>query len=124
MVFSEHQHVPWWQKLCIAHHEDHFGHVSLINPVTDNHAIVIEPNRGELIIELREFEHTIAYEAARIAQITPVLGYVGRAEGMHHISNYVPSCVSIAKVIMGIRCNAVTPKGLYKALLKRGALKI
>ena len=125
VVFSENiGNIPWWQKQVLKLYPPEFGHVSLISPLTEYHALVIEPLNHSIHIELREFPHSIAKEVARIAQTNPVLAHITQPESARHFTNLVPSCVSVSKAVMGIPCLAVTPKGLHDYLLKQGALRL
>lgn len=38
-----------------------------------------------------------------------------------HFANYLPNCVTMVKLLLGVRVCAFTPYGLYKALLEKGA---
>ncbi len=41
-----------------------------------------------------------------------------------NIYNIAPTCVSVVKMFLGIRCRAITPYQLYKYLLKCGAFHL
>lgn len=116
--------MPWYQRLVLKFYPKDYGHVLLLNPVTDHHALLIQPINHSIHIELREFEHSVATEAARLAQQAHVYSFINKPDTSKHLSNLVPSCVSAVKLIMGVSCPAVTPKGLSKWLAHNGAQKL
>lgn len=58
---------------------------------------------------LREEGMTLLRYKARLPQTKP------------HVSNCIPSCVTMLKLLVGVRAWAMTPRQLYKHLLKNGA---
>lgn len=125
MVFTPGEgNLPWWQKLALARHPKDFRHVVLFSPLTDTHAQVIEPAADQLHIELREFDQGWPAEILRVARLAPVLEYVAEPVTSRHFTNMVPSCVSVAKAVLGLDAACLTPLGLYRALLHRGAVLV
>ena len=41
-----------------------------------------------------------------------------------HLANFVPSCVTLTKGILGFKSWAISPKGLFNDLLRKGAVEI
>ena len=122
VVFMPHENVlPWWQKLLIRKHPPKLGHVALYSPVSDTHALLIDSTKRCVHIELREFAFPVHKVMKEISRDLPVLMFRHDAQSSKHITNLVPTCVSLAKAVMGLKCWAVTPKGLYLHLLSNGA---
>lgn len=51
-----------------------------------------------------------------------VLIFKHRPKSISWITTLVPSCVTVAKVVLGINCMATTPRQLAKYLVKKGAI--
>lgn len=116
--------LPWWQKLAIRKHPPVFQHVVLLSPLTDTHVQIVEPTSAHIAIEVREYEQSWTKEILRIAEHVPVLEYVAEPETSRHITNAVPSCISVAKAVLGLDACCVTPYGLYRALERNGAVLV
>lgn len=61
----------------------------------------------------------LAYEGRKVLRIELPVEEVD----MRRVANCIPSCVTLIKVTLGIKSWAVSPYGLYKDLLKAGALE-
>ena len=101
-----------------------FSHVTLLRPITETHALYIDPRDTHTEVQLREFNDSFAREIAVTATKTPVVSFIHTPVKSRLVSNIVPSCVSVVKVTMGIDNHCVTPKGLYNYLLANGGVVI
>ena len=122
VVFMPHQNVcPKWQQWLMRKHPPKLGHVALYSPVSEHHALLIDCTLRCVHIELREFRFPTHQVMKEVSRELPVLMFRHDAEAAKHITNLVPTCVSLAKSVMGLKCWAVTPYGLYLHLLENGA---
>jgi len=112
--------LPWYQRLAMYGQPKQFGHIYLYSPITEHHAIVIEPTRSSININVSEYETTYGEVMMEVSKEHPTVEILLKPHGIRHITNYVPSCVSVAKIILGFPCSALTPLGLYRSLLRHG----
>ena len=120
--------IPKWQQKIIAGHDEVFGHVALITPVTQTHLIMIEPQWTHIQIELIEYPKTCRECIKALSKEYKVLEYVSNPKsrwGFWSVFTTIyPTCTSVARAVLGVRDVCFTPHGLYKTLLKKGAVDI
>lgn len=120
-VFTNSEENPWYYRMFLWNTPKEFHHVMMLSPITDSHMLVVDPTGECLHIELREFTEGWPKEILRLAQTNPVLEFPSDPKSCRTITNCLPSCVSVAKALMGFKSKAVTPYQLYLDLLKAGA---
>jgi len=118
----------WFQRLFL---KKGFGHIFLIQDIDSGERIVIDPlpeflniesmGRSDVNIDavMKELSKTIECKYIEVKVRKNFL----KKQRFKVIPALVPrfvSCVGIIKYILGIKCRALTPYGLYKRLLERG----
>lgn len=96
-----------------------FSHVYLMRERPDGGTLVIDPLKWGMAVQYVEmhFEEALL-RAATVS--TAMLGYTAdyRRASCHFVPRGVFTCVTMVKAILGLRCWAFTPRGLYRKLLK------
>ena len=98
-----------------------FGHVSVIKK-TANFLNVIEPLTTGIEIDVVR-PISISQIFVNISDDMTVLQiFLPKQKKLiiSHFANYIPSCVTCSKAVLGVRGWNLTPFGLYKKLLKLG----
>lgn len=119
-VFTSSEQNPWYFNIFLWNTPKEFHHIFMMTPVTGSHMLVVDPTGECLHIELREFEGGWTSEILRLAKDNPVVEFPSDPKSCRTISNCLPSCVSVAKALLGLKSNAITPYQLYQSLLKAG----
>jgi hypothetical protein len=102
-----------------------FGHVMIVKK-TGNILVVIDPLTSGIDVNTVRPVTTDTIFACLSPDMT-VLKVTLPAQHklvITHFANYLPSCVTCAKVLLGVRSWSLTPYGLYKYLQKLGATSI
>jgi len=97
---------------------DTIGHVSLLTPVTERHAIRIDPLRNYCESDLWVADTTVASMAAQLAQDYKVLALMHEKQPCWNLSLLAPTCVSVCKYHIGLPSRALTPYQLYQDLIQ------
>lgn len=102
-----------------------FGHVSVVKR-SGNLLVLIDPLiTGVDVDVVRPVNFTDVF--TDLPEDMTVLRIVlpqGNKLLASHFANYLPTCVTCVKALLGIRSWHMTPYGLYKELCKRGAEKV
>jgi hypothetical protein len=102
-----------------------FGHVSVIKK-SGNMLIIIDPLTTGVAIDVIR-PTSINQIFINIPSDMKVLHITLPTQNkliITHFANYLPSCVTCAKALLGVRSWSLTPYGLYKNLQKLGATSI
>lgn len=142
VVFTPAPRLPWWLR---PFTRGTFGHVLLYRvengtrqPAARKHILRLEPLLSGLCLTLEPlppgtrgggayYARLLAAHYAAQGQQIRVLRYVPEAQrkpAATHIANYFPTCVTLAKLTLGVRNFVCTPRGLYRHLVQRGAREL
>lgn len=122
VIFSPNTNkLPWWQKLAIRKHDPIFGHVSLLQCVTEHHALFIDPSPEYLRLDLRELEIPVSQKVKQMGKGQVILHYICDEDKDKNWTFYIPTCVSQIKYALGLNSKALTPFALCNDLINRGA---
>jgi hypothetical protein len=150
VVFKDAEVRRWWQTPFVC---KNFGHVVLISQMglnvseinpgfsmirQNNYFQTAEPDKiyeksdvakqmsedGFLLTKYLEAEQVAAAYAGSGGIVLKYKSLVDYDKSIYHVTSWIPTCVTIIKGFMGIRCWAITPLQLYKWLLKNGAEQI
>lgn len=124
VIFNKAQYLPFWQRLFLRNHPEDMTHITLINPVTESHALVINPGPYSTDITLREFDEGVHKRLAEISCNSSIISIIHTPDKAKNVSYMIPTCVSVVKYVLGFNSNAVTPKGLYNDLLAKGGKRL
>ena len=121
VVVFDRSHSKHWSRFLL---HPKFQHVHLLR---DNRDFCLMVNSFAHVMCVREYPNTLEdilqQEAAQaptaILQMTVHYGSHYRAAPIE-----ILTCVSVAKRLLGIRTRCITPKGLYKEMIKAGATVI
>jgi len=123
VAFHEADVLPFWQWVFTLFTQKTFGHVfafAKTGPVV----VFVEPRHTGVQIELKAAATAEDYarEYARIEGLTivRVLHNPYSKLDCHHVMNFIPSCVTVIKTVLGLPAPCVTPYGYYKYLLQSG----
>lgn len=108
----------WWHKLGCLGNRKKFGHVLLVRAVTDTHALFIDPKPDYCLKELLEFGEPVTEAMGKTAVDYPVLSLIAQPKSFWNPTCHIPSCVTLAKYIIGVNSMALTPKQLFTDLQK------
>lgn len=107
-----------------------FGHVWAFTEV-NGESLIFDPYNGGYFMAATKGEKNQSSLGITPAVLASALLRDGNVSLLHykariprlqnHFANCVPSCVTMVKLLLGLRVCAFTPRGLYKALLKKGA---
>jgi len=110
-----------------------FGHVWAFTEV-QGESVIFDPYNGGYFMAATHGTPTTQVQSGLGVTPAVLASALLREGGVHllrykariprlkgHVANYVPNCVTMVKLLLGVRVAAFTPRGLYKALLKQGA---
>ena len=110
-----------------------FGHVFAFAHL-EGHVLLVDPQEGGILLKKlslpggqRYGAHLSVFVASLQAcfdDITCVHVSSRSPQNTKHLSMFFPSCVTAIKAILCRQSWALTPKGLYKTLLKDGASRV
>lgn len=111
----------WWT--IFLHHK--FQHIILFKESASGGTIMLNPMSQ--LLAIKEYDNSIVNIINQEATqgTTAILQYTVYA-GAHYRDWIVEplTCVSVAKKVLGFRRRLITPYGLYKELLRAGAIAI
>lgn len=123
--------VPWWLKIFI---HDNFTHVLAFAQSGDYAVTIIDPIHSNICVHLHyhpfgmEIPMPASYIAADFHQnggvVVEYRAKVTKSGTSHHITNFFPGCVTIAKSLIGVAVWAFTPFQFYKYLLGTGGYEL
>lgn len=111
----------WWHYVL----DKRFNHCFLLAKASHTQTLMINPLHWGIVHNIYDMTIEQSLEHFTNAGATAILQYKVEVKinNRWHLRGLY-SCVTIAKSIINSRRLAITPKQLYKALLKDGALKI
>lgn len=116
VFFSEPDRPAWWARVL----RPGFRHVYAVSYFADQQRwVYFDPSRFRTAIHLFTAEQAPEAIARMMVPATAILRVASRADRLN--APAFPWCVGQIKGLLGIRSWAVTPHGLYLALLARGA---
>lgn len=121
-------HIPWWQKPFVRNHPENITHAYAFTQVGPC-VLFVEPHRDRIDFTMKypENDHThlsahrLAIELGEAYHTVIRHEFVPDLQDKRSWLNFIPTCVSVVKVSSGYPSLAVTPYGLLKCLMKRGA---
>lgn len=122
IVFRSYQGNSWILRNIL---KSGFGHVSIIKQV-GNMLIVIDPLTTSIDIDIIRpisIEHIFMHIPDDMKVLNISLPKQNKLI-ISHFANYLPSCVTCAKALLGVRSWSLTPYRLYKNLQKLGAINV
>lgn len=129
IYFGSSDTMPWWQRIFVPRKNlEHCGVLMQLG----HQVLRVEPRaQGP---EIKAFFHPddqrIPIPAGVVAADMVLQGWTvlryeaGKRRKVYHISNIVPSCVTLVKALIGRTTFEITPQQLYYGLLKDGAVFI
>jgi len=100
-----------------------FDHVFLLSELKNGMTLVIKPTPSECLIE--EWACTTEFAATYLKDdVVSILKYEANFSSLKvYTPRGIISCVTAVKYFLGIKAGCLTPYGLYKQLIKLGAIE-
>ena len=101
----------WWCRFL----KKGFWHVDMYIEKT-GYFIRVEPTLANINIEM-------VFDLPKNSTILKFEKELDLKNKMFNLGNAIPTCVSVAKMLAGVRATSLTPYQLYRYLLKNGAIE-
>jgi hypothetical protein len=116
VIFSEADSPAWWARFL----RSGFRHVYAVSYFADQERwVCVDPARNRLMVELFTAEQAPRVLARMMETAGAVLRVASRRDRLN--APAFGFCGGSMKALLGIRSWALTPRGLYRELLRRGA---
>lgn len=102
-----------------------FRHVILLSPISDNQVLVIDPLVHAISLNVKNRNIDVILRKVNSIAGSKIIKYtrpISRKKKWRFRGLY--NCVTLTKAVLNIWCWSITPKQLYKYLLRQGGIII
>ncbi len=125
--------IPRWQSVFVRHRPKMFWHVGVLMQAgcdvirvdSNSEGVNIDKYFDELVpggyVSVEDVAVSFAEKGMLVVKFEVT---AGSKKSIMHISNLIPTCVTVVKTVIGRPSWEITPYQLYKGLLRDGGIEI